>query len=136
MTNTDAIETLKANYPDACYEQLREAVDAAIKALKVQDKTVIEMKLADANELKNITSDIWLLDRINELPIEVEPVVHGKWIKMSDADGVYYACSECGNELPRINSFDRQFDLFPKLKCIDKTAYCSHCGCKMDEVEK
>lgn len=39
MTNTEAIETLKANYPDACYEQLREAVDAAIEALKVQDVT-------------------------------------------------------------------------------------------------
>lgn len=37
MTNEEAIKTLKANYPDACYEQLREAVDAAIKALKAQD---------------------------------------------------------------------------------------------------
>ena len=34
MTNAEAIETLRANYPDACYEQLREAVDAAIEALK------------------------------------------------------------------------------------------------------
>lgn len=37
MTNAEAIETLRANYPDACYEQLREAVDAAIEALKAQD---------------------------------------------------------------------------------------------------
>ena len=37
MTNKEAIITLKANYPDACYEQLREAVDAAIEALKAQD---------------------------------------------------------------------------------------------------
>lgn len=37
MTNAEAIETLRANYPDACYEQLREAVDAAIEALKTQD---------------------------------------------------------------------------------------------------
>lgn len=37
MTREEAIETLKANYPDACYEQLREAVDAAIEALKAQD---------------------------------------------------------------------------------------------------
>ena len=34
MTNTEAIETLRANYPDACYEQLREAVDVAISSLK------------------------------------------------------------------------------------------------------
>ena len=36
MTNAEAIETLRANYPDACYEQLREAVDAAIEVLKAQ----------------------------------------------------------------------------------------------------
>ena len=34
MTRKEAIETLKANYPDACYEQLREAVDMAISALE------------------------------------------------------------------------------------------------------
>lgn len=38
MTNNEAITTLKANYPDSCYEQLREAVDAAIKALEAQEK--------------------------------------------------------------------------------------------------
>lgn len=39
MTNAEAIETLIANYPDACFEQLREAVDAAIEALKAQPKS-------------------------------------------------------------------------------------------------
>lgn len=39
MTNEEAIKTLKANYPDACFEQLREAVDAAINALTVQPET-------------------------------------------------------------------------------------------------
>jgi hypothetical protein len=34
MTAKEAIEVLKANYPDACFEQLREAVDMAISALK------------------------------------------------------------------------------------------------------
>ena len=34
MTNAEAIETLRANYPDVCFEQLREAVDKAIKALE------------------------------------------------------------------------------------------------------
>lgn len=33
-TNAEAIEILKANYPDACFEQLRYAVDIAIKALE------------------------------------------------------------------------------------------------------
>ena len=40
MTNAEAIETLIANYPDACFEQLREAVDAAIKALKAQPEII------------------------------------------------------------------------------------------------
>lgn len=34
MTNAEAIETLRANYPDTCFEQLRCAVDMAIKALE------------------------------------------------------------------------------------------------------
>ena len=34
MTRGEAIDALKANYPDSCYELLREAVDMAIEALK------------------------------------------------------------------------------------------------------
>ncbi len=33
MTRKEAIDILKKNYPDNCYELLREAVDMAIKAL-------------------------------------------------------------------------------------------------------
>lgn len=65
-----------------------------------------------------------------------EPIKHGGWIKMSDAYGVYWACSECGEELQRIEDFDPQFDLFPRLESIDRTNYCPHCGAKMDEVGK
>ena len=34
MRREEAIDVLKANYPDSCYELLREAVDMAIKALE------------------------------------------------------------------------------------------------------
>ena len=37
-TTQEAIETLRANYPDACFEQLRCAVDMAINALTAQEK--------------------------------------------------------------------------------------------------
>lgn len=37
MTNKEAIETLKSNYPASCYSMLREAVDTAIAALIEQD---------------------------------------------------------------------------------------------------
>ena len=68
----------------------------------------------------------WCINTIRELPtIEHKK---GKWIKMSDADGVYWCCSECGEELPRVNKFDPRFDLFPRLKSIDKTNFCPNCG--------
>ena len=59
----------------------------------------------------------------------------GKWIKMSDADGMYYCCSECGEELYRNWTYNRDFDLFPKKESIDKTNYCPNCGAKMEEKD-
>ena len=46
MTKEEAIEVLKANYPSKCFEQLREAVDMAIRALKQEhcDKCVYSTK--------------------------------------------------------------------------------------------
>ena len=55
---------------------------------------------------------------------DVKSVRHGKWINGK--------CSECGHELTRVVSFDPQFDLFPRIKDIDKTRYCPNCGAKMD----
>ena len=55
----------------------------------------------------------------------------GKWIKMSDTDGIYWACSECGEDLPRVSRYNPQFDLFPRLESIEKTNFCSNCGADM-----
>lgn len=55
----------------------------------------------------------------------------GKWIKMSDADGIYYACSECGKGIPRVPDFNPQFDLFTRLKSLEKTNFCPECGADM-----
>lgn len=150
MTAAEAIKTLKANYPDACYEQLREAVDVAIEALEAQDKVGDKIRLIDANKLRkdvlglpdcyNGFSDAYdkarILDLVDEQPtVDANPVRHGQWVKMSDADGTYYVCSECRDELPRVVlSFNPQFDLFPELKCIDKTTYCPSCGAKMENA--
>lgn len=49
MTNAEAIETLRANYPDACFEQLREAVDKAIKALEEPKWIPCSERLPEAN---------------------------------------------------------------------------------------
>ena len=71
---------------------------------------------------------------INMLP-SIDAVKHGRWIKMSDADGQYYCRSECGEELYRKLTFDREFDIFPHKKSIEKTMYCPNCGARMDGEE-
>ena len=44
MTNQEAIDAIKANYPDERYAMLREALDMAIEALKEQDPKVMSLK--------------------------------------------------------------------------------------------
>ena len=48
MTNEEAIEAIKCNWPDSRYTILREALDMAVKALEdVTDKDVWNMTNAD-----------------------------------------------------------------------------------------
>ena len=54
MDNQEAIETLKANYPDICYEQLREAVDMAILALEKQIPKKPVMGYAFGEKLREV----------------------------------------------------------------------------------
>ena len=68
---------------------------------------------------------------LRELPPAQPERTKGRWIKMSDADGVYYCCSECGEELYRLWSFDREFDLVPHKVSIAQTRYCPNCGADM-----
>jgi len=44
MTNEEAIEVLNSNYPDSCFELLREAVDLSIKALKDAQPEIVRCK--------------------------------------------------------------------------------------------
>ena len=59
MTREEAIDVLKANYPDPCFSDLREAVDVAIKALKTD---VPDINVGDINKfidgLEEIFADI------------------------------------------------------------------------------
>lgn len=59
MTYQEAIETLKANYPDACFGQLREAVDKAISALQ-RVEMLDELERRGLNEVRaqRISKDI------------------------------------------------------------------------------
>lgn len=44
----------------------------------------------------------------------IDPVRYGRWVKMSDADGIFYGCSECGEWHKEMSN------------------YCPNCGAKMD----
>ena len=35
-------------------------------------------------------------DYFKVVPDGTPTVIHGEWIKMSDSDGFYYCCSNCG----------------------------------------
>ena len=37
-------------------------------------------------------------------------VIHGEWLMMSDSDGFYYCCSDCGEELPRYMTHKWTYD--------------------------
>ena len=52
MTNEEAIETLKTNYPDACYEDLRKAVDMAIDALQGSQRSYIKGRIEGRVEMR------------------------------------------------------------------------------------
>lgn len=60
MTNSEAIEVLKKNYPDPCFGLLREAVDVAINALSAQPDPIrlnIDHALTE-EEIKNLKQKI------------------------------------------------------------------------------
>jgi RNA polymerase-binding transcription factor DksA len=90
-----------------------------------------------ASTTANTTNYLYVsLSQIESAPTaDVVERKKGKWIKMSDADGVYWACRECGEDIPRVSHFDPQFDLFPRLKSLKKTNFCSNCGAKMEEED-
>ena len=77
----------------------------------------------DANDAIDI------LERLPSAQPERKP---GKWILMSDADGEYYACSVCGNELQRYSTELPTWEKpYPHKQSIDKTDFCPNCGADM-----
>ena len=70
------------------------------------------------------------IDWIDSAPTAVEPErKQSEWIKMSDRDGEYYCCNNCGEELPRYMSEIPSWDMsYPHKYSIDPTDFCPHCG--------
>lgn len=120
MTNSEAIETLRANYPDACYEQLREAVDAAIKALEDRPSVDNKLFICDRKKCERCSPDCYITSDTNHrartdtvvfingdrVVIKSEEIKYPRWINLGHLGrsgdhpySVWYKCSECGFEL-------------------------------------
>ena len=108
---------------DTIYRQ--DAIDALIAEGRNVDSRYLESE--------RIIHESDAVEAISMLPSARPERKKGWWVKMSDRDGVYWACSECGEDIPRISHFDPQFDLFPRLESIDKTNCCPNCGCPMED---
>ena len=65
MTNEEAIKAIKANYPSGGYEDLRQALDMAIKAL--EQEPILDKIRAVINSPNRGTCDYFLVDRIEEI---------------------------------------------------------------------
>ena len=50
MTNEEAIEAIKCNWPDSRYTILREALDMAISALRAQQELESKLRVLGSNE--------------------------------------------------------------------------------------
>ena len=97
---------------------------------------VVERAEYDKVKRERDTAINQLLSINKGLGAEMDDVVvqkKGKWIKRSDTDDIYWSCSECGEDIPRVSHFDPQFDLFPRLESIEKTNFCPNCGADMRE---
>lgn len=71
MTREEAIDVLKANYPDSCYELLREAVEMAIEAL--QQPEIIRCK--NCKYCEEVDPGLFFCDSVDIVPVGqyVEP---------------------------------------------------------------
>lgn len=77
---------------------------------------------AENSREENLGEIVILEDFDRQEIIDAEPVRHGKWIYGEDVD---IQCSVCG------------MDACLGLDYVQiKTAYCPHCGAKMDNVQE
>lgn len=128
MTREEAIEVLRANYPDACYSLLREAVEMAIKALgqepildKIRDEIEQTAKDYDKYDDYRRVRGLWTaLEIIDKYKAGSKPKT-GHWIKGE------CSCPVCGEDKYKDLDADVWSDWQPK--------FCPNCGAKMEESE-
>ena len=115
MTNAEAIETLRANYPDACFEQLRCAVDMAINALTKEAwkeehpvspllqklATNLQSSKQDADDTISRAAAIDALDkhlRTTDVPVSYPGIISAltEWLnELPSAQADIIRCKDC-----------------------------------------
>ena len=117
---------------DAWNALYQEEDEREAKVLQGRNETEIENWFLEERRILQDGFELCQKAIVNAPTSDVVERKTGKWITMSDADGVYWSCSECGEDIPRIAHYNPQFDLFPRLETIDKTNFCPHCGARME----
>lgn len=75
----------------------------------------VTTKIPDGMDAESYMAGMdFVLNKIDDAPTIEPERKKGKWIKMSDADGIFYACSDCGEWHEEISN------------------YCPNCGTRMD----
>lgn len=122
MDRKQAIETLRANYPDACYEQLREAVDAAIEALKAQDAagdTISRQAAITEFNCCDLTPDGGIdvndaIDFLKHMPSAQANKVVTRWEMVCDEQ---FPCRTCRHFAKMLQSQLQGTTVYPCDKC-------------------
>ena len=70
-------------------------------------------------ELKFVAE--WLNTEFEIVESDIEPVRRGKWKRKENTKVYWYACSSCGEDVPKNEYGDDYF-----------SDYCPNCGAKMD----
>ena len=118
-------------------EKALRAVDNAKRMIEALNRYDTDTGRMDGDSEFIREAALWAVTKakevIDNLPAEsVDAEATATWVKMSDADGVYFCCSECGNALPRYREANLTSDgKFPAMVSIHKTVYCPTCGVHM-----
>lgn len=97
MTNQEAIETIKAHYPDERYTMLREALDMAMDVLKAQEPRAMTLEDVDTADACMEPVFVEMLDE-NGKPGETPDIFSWRFVKhiIPLTDGKIYVLNNFG----------------------------------------
>lgn len=114
MTREEAVDFLKAGYPDSCYEELREAFDTAVEALE-QIRSI--EGIIDVSNI-TIQEDALKYKMIVDIVRGGGEPKRGKW-KWTDGT---YTCSKCS-----YHASEKAWEILNGVLQL-----CPNCGARME----